>query len=300
MHDGAPLTIDLPPAVRAVLTRLAGAGLEAALVGGSVRDLVTGATPTDWDVATAAPPEKVAALFPGSSWENRFGTVTVRGDPDVEVTTYRHEGPYLDRRRPEHVRWGTSLADDLARRDFTVNAIAWRPADLEAGEGTLVDPYDGIGDLRSGVLRAVGDPAERFGEDALRMVRAVRFATRLGLALDPTTEAAIVAHAGEVASLSGERVRDELLRMLRAAPPAAPPSAALALMERLGLMAVLLPELTALRGVPQAKALPGDALDHSLRTADALPAGSARAATGGAAPRPRQGHDPGGRPLHRS
>ena len=157
MRDGAPLTIDSPPAVRAVLTRLADAGLEAALVGGSVRDLVTGATPTDWDVATAAPPERVAALFPGSSWENRFGTVTVRGDPDVEVTTYRHEGPYLDRRRPEHVRWGTSLADDLARRDFTVNAIAWRPADLEAGEGTLVDPYDGIGDLRSGVLRAVGD-----------------------------------------------------------------------------------------------------------------------------------------------
>ncbi|HKO32786.1 MAG TPA: CCA tRNA nucleotidyltransferase [Candidatus Limnocylindria bacterium] len=254
-----------------MLTRLAGAGLEAALVGGSVRDLVTGATPTDWDVATAAPPEKVAALFPGSSWANRFGTVTVRGNPDVEVTTYRHEGPYLDRRRPGHVRWGTSLADDLARRDFTVNAIAWRPADLEAGEGTLVDPYDGIGDLRSGVLRAVGDPTERLGEDALRMVRAVRFATRLGLELDPTTEAAIVAQADEVASLSGERVRDELLRMLSAAPPASPPSAALELMERLGLMAVLLPELTALRGVPQAKALPGDALDHSLRTADALP-----------------------------
>ncbi|HET9539001.1 MAG TPA: CCA tRNA nucleotidyltransferase [Candidatus Limnocylindria bacterium] len=272
MHDGAPLTIDLPPSVRAVLARLAADGMEAALVGGSVRDLVTGATPTDWDVATAAPPERVAALFPGSSWENRFGTVTVRGDPDVEVTTYRHEGPYLDRRRPEHVRWGTSLADDLARRDFTVNAIAWRPADLDAGAGTLVDPYDGIGDLRRGVLRAVGDPAERFDEDALRMVRAVRFATRLGLALDPATDAAIVAHAGEVASLSGERVRDELLRMLRASSPAAPPSAALALMERLGLLTVLLPELAALRGVPQAKALRGDALDHSLRTADALPA----------------------------
>ena len=272
MHDGAPLTIDLPPSVRAVLARLAVDGLEAALVGGSVRDLVTGATPTDWDVATAAPPERVAALFPGSSWENRFGTVTVRGDPDVQVTTYRHEGPYLDRRRPEHVRWGTSLADDLARRDFTVNAIAWRPADLDAGAGTLVDPYDGIGDLRRGVLRAVGDPAERFDEDALRMVRAVRFATRLGLALDAATEAAIVAHAGDVASLSGERVRDELLRMLRASPPAAPPSAALALMERLGLLTVLLPELAVLRGVPQTKALRGDALDHSLRTADALPA----------------------------
>jgi poly(A) polymerase/tRNA nucleotidyltransferase (CCA-adding enzyme) len=272
MHDGAPLTIDLPRPVRAVLARLAEAGLEAALVGGSVRDLVTGATPTDWDAATAAPPDQVAALFPESSWENRFGTVTVRGDPDVQVTTYRHEGPYLDRRRPEHVRWGRSLADDLARRDFTVNAIAWRPSDIERGEGALVDPFDGIGDLRRGVLRAVGDPAERFAEDALRMVRAVRFATRLGLELDAATAAAITAHAADAASLSGERVRDELLRMLEAAPPAAPPSAALGLMERLGLLAVLLPELAALRGVPQAKALPGDALDHSLRTMDTLPA----------------------------
>lgn len=272
MQDGAPLTIALPPGVGAVLARLAEAGAEAALVGGSVRDLVSGATPTDWDVATAAPPERVAGLFPGSSWENRFGTVTVRGDPDVEITTYRHEGPYLDRRRPEHVRWGTSLAHDLARRDFTVNAIAWRPTALSMGEGTLVDPFDGIGDLRRGVLRAVGDPAERFAEDALRMVRAVRFATRLGLELDAATGAAIMDRAAETASLSGERIRDELLRMLGAAPPASPPSAALSLMERVGLLAVLLPELVALRGIPQAKALRGDALDHSLRTADALPA----------------------------
>ena len=272
MHDGAPLIIELPPAVRTVLARLADAGVEAALVGGSVRDAVSGAEPTDWDVATAAPPEQVAALFPGSTWENRFGTVTVRGEPDVEITTYRHEGPYLDRRRPEHVRWGMSLADDLARRDFTVNAIAWRPEDVSAGTGTLVDPFDGIGDLRHGVLRLVGDPAERFAEDALRMVRAVRFATRLGLELDASTARAIGAQAGAVASLSGERVRDELRRMLEARDPGPPPSTALALMEGLGLLAVLLPELQALRGIPQAKALPGDALDHSLRTVDALPA----------------------------
>ncbi|HEX6473936.1 MAG TPA: CCA tRNA nucleotidyltransferase [Candidatus Limnocylindria bacterium] len=269
MHDGALLTIDLPPVVRTVLSRLAHADVEAALVGGSVRDLVSGATPTDWDVASAAPPEQVAALFPGSTWENKFGTVTVRGEPDVEVTTFRHEGPYLDRRRPEHVRWGTSLADDLARRDFTVNAIAWRPTDVGSGTGTLVDPFDGIGDLRRGLLRAVGDPAERFAEDALRMVRAVRFATRLGLEMDSATAAAIGERAAATASLSGERVRDELRRMLEGATL---PSAALALMERLGLLAVLLPELAALRGVPQAKALPGDALDHSLRTVDALPA----------------------------
>jgi tRNA nucleotidyltransferase (CCA-adding enzyme) len=270
MRDGEPLRIELPGAVRSVLGRLAEAGLEAALVGGSVRDLVSGAPPVDWDVATAGPPERVAALFPGSTWENRFGTVTVRGEPDVQVTTYRHEGPYHDRRRPAHVRWGRTLREDLARRDFTVNAMGWLPTDLATGAGVLVDPFDGAVDLRRGVLRAVGQPAERLDEDALRMVRAARFAGRLRLQLDPATEAAIVARAATASTLSGERVRDELLRILGSAPPAEPPSASLRLMERLGLLAVLLPELAALRGVPQSKAIAGDALDHSLLTADAL------------------------------
>jgi tRNA nucleotidyltransferase (CCA-adding enzyme) len=273
MHDGENLSITLPDGVRFVLARLAETGMEAALVGGSVRDLVTGITPLDWDVATAAPPDRVAALFPGSAWENRFGTVTVRAEGmEVEVTTYRHEGRYLDRRRPQHVRWGSSLRDDLARRDFTVNALAWQPTDLVAGSGVLIDPHDGIGDLQRRVLRAVGDPAERFSEDALRMVRAVRFSTRLGLELEPRTAAAIREHAASASALSGERLRDELLRMLGATPPARPPSEALMLMQRLGLLEVLMPELEALRGVPQAKALAGDALEHSVRTADALPA----------------------------
>ncbi len=271
MPDGQPMHIELPNSVRSVLAQLAEAGLEAALVGGSVRDLVSGSRPLDWDVATAGPPEQVAALFPGSSWENRFGTVTVLGEPEVQITTYRHEGPYHDRRRPAHVRWGQSLLDDLARRDFTVNAMAWWPTNLAAGEGLLVDPFDGEDDLEEGILRAVGDPAERIDEDALRMVRAVRFAGRLGLQLDAATEAAIRERAGTAASLSGERVRDELLGILAATPPADPPSKSLRLMERLGLLGVLLPELVALRGIPQAKAISGDALDHSLLTADALP-----------------------------
>jgi poly(A) polymerase/tRNA nucleotidyltransferase (CCA-adding enzyme) len=269
MRDGSPLTINLPAEVRSVLAALAAAGHEAALVGGSVRDLVSGMEPMDWDVATSAPPEKVAALFPGSTWENRFGTVTVGG---VQVTTYRSEGPYQDRRRPSSVRWGRSLREDLARRDFTVNAIAWQATRLDAGEGQLHDPHDGIGDLGRRVLRAVGDPRQRLQEDALRMVRAARFAARLGLGIEPATADAIRSLAATSASLSGERVRDELLRMLEADDPQRPPSGAMLLMEELGLLAVLLPELAALRGVPQAKALPGDALDHSLRTADALPA----------------------------
>ena len=135
MRDGQAMHIELPGSVRTVLERLGDAGLEAALVGGSVRDLVSGARPLDWDVATVGPPEQVAALFPGSSWENRFGTVTVLGEPEVQVTTYRHEGPYHDRRRPARVRWGRSLGDDLARRDFTVNAMAWLPTDVAGGEG---------------------------------------------------------------------------------------------------------------------------------------------------------------------
>ena len=251
----------------AVLRRLTGAGFEAALVGGCVRDLLAGGRPVDWDIATSAPPEATAALFPGSVWENRFGTVTVG---EIEITTYRSESGHADHRRPDAVVWGRSLADDLSRRDFTINAIAWVQVDLPRRRGRLVDPFSGREDLRARVLRAVGDPRRRFGEDALRLLRAVRFATRFGMIVDPTTEAAIRELAPTAAGLSGERVRDELMRIL--ASPAAPPSRALLLMEHLGLLSVLLPELAALRGIPQGKALPGDALDHSLRTADALPA----------------------------
>jgi tRNA nucleotidyltransferase (CCA-adding enzyme) len=272
MRDGDPLRIDLPPAVAAVLEALREGGDEAVLVGGCVRDVVLGHRPADWDVATSAPPETVADRFPGATWENPFGTVTVRdpgGGPGIEVTTYRVEAGYRDQRRPDQVRWGRSLADDLARRDFTINAMAWRPESPADGTGRLVDPFGGAADLEDGLLRAVGDPDARFNEDALRLLRAVRLATRFDLRLDPTTEAAIRANAPAAAGLSGERVRDELMRILAGA---APPSRAFNLMERLGLLAVLLPELAALRGVPQAKPLAGDALDHSLRAADALPA----------------------------
>jgi len=255
--------------VASVLRTLHRAGHEAALVGGSVRDLLSGEQPIDWDVATSAVPEQTTALFAGSVWENRFGTVTVPGPPRVEVTTYRSESGYADRRRPAHVRWGRSLRDDLSRRDFTINAIAWVPVDLARRRGLLIDPYDGRRDLRERVLRAVGTPARRFDEDALRMLRAVRFATRFGMRLEPQTEEAIRHLAPTAATLSGERVRDEILRILGSR--AAPPSRAFLLMEHLGLLRVLLPELAALRGVPQGKVLPGDALDHSLRAADALP-----------------------------
>jgi tRNA nucleotidyltransferase (CCA-adding enzyme) len=276
MADGSAVIFPaIPNSVASVLERLTAAGHEAALVGGSVRDLLLSGPLGDWDIATSAPPEVVAELFPGSAWENPFGTVTVRADPEpmaIEVTTYRIEGDYRDRRRPETVRWGDSLVDDLGRRDFTINALAWVPVDLATRSGRLVDPYDGAVDLEARLLRAVGDPDARFAEDALRLVRAARFAARFGMRLDPATEAAIRRNAALAATLSGERVREELFRILGTADAAEPPSAAFLLMERLGMLEVVLPELAALRGVPQDKALAGDALDHSLRTADELPA----------------------------
>lgn len=272
VHDPELTYIDLPAQAVRVLHELVDAGHEAVLVGGIVRDRLAGlAMPEsdNWDAATSARPEEVAALFADATWENRFGTVTIRGRPTVEVTSYRTEGGYRDRRRPDEVRFGASLAEDLARRDFTINALAWIPTDLAAGRGRILDPFDGAGDLRAGLLRTVGEPRERFAEDALRLVRAARFAGRLGLAIEPETEAAIRELAPTVATVSAERLRGELLRMLDDPVP----STALRHLERWKLLGLILPELAALRGVPQAKLVPGDALDHVLASVDAAPPG---------------------------
>jgi tRNA nucleotidyltransferase (CCA-adding enzyme) len=261
---------DLPERVREVIRTLGDAGHEVAIVGGAVRDRLLGlAHRGEWDAATAARPEEVASLFPGATWENRFGTVTIGAEPFVEVTSYRAEGTYRDRRRPEEVRFGVSLAEDLERRDFTINAMAWLPIDLDAGRGTLVDPVGGQADLDARILRAVGEPRERFAEDALRLIRAARFAGRLELTIDPATEQAIREAAPTVEAVSAERVRDELMRILALDPA---PSGAIGILERLGLLVVILPELAALRGVPQSKAVAGDAFDHSLAAVDAAAA----------------------------
>lgn len=272
LRDGTAFTVEgLPEPARRVLDTLLVGGHEAVLVGGCVRDLLRGNDPEDWDVATSAIPEEVSRLVPGSHWENRFGTVTLPGDPAVEITTYRTESGYADRRRPDEVVFHGSLRDDLARRDYTINAIAWMPDRAGSATGRLVDPFDGLGDLHRGVIRAVGDPRDRLREDALRILRGIRFALRFGFTLDDATEAALADEAPSVAGLSAERVRDELRRLL--ADPAIDPVAALERWESLGLLRSLLPELADLRGIPQHKPLAGDALDHSLRTAAALPPG---------------------------
>jgi tRNA nucleotidyltransferase (CCA-adding enzyme) len=269
--DADRLTLVLPAVVRSTLRRLLDAGHEAVLVGGSVRDPLLGIDrpPSEWDAATSATPDTVASLLPGAIWENRFGTVTVVGEPRVEITSYRTEGGYRDHRRPDEVRFGASLEEDLARRDFTINAVAWVPIDLDAGEGRLVDPFGGRADLHARVLRAVGDPRERFAEDALRLVRAARLAAQLHLVVEPRTATAVRELAGTAATVSAERVWAELERMLALEMP----SRAFVALEDLGLLEVLLPELAALRGVPQAKRHPGDALDHTLAAVDAAPPG---------------------------
>jgi tRNA nucleotidyltransferase (CCA-adding enzyme) len=265
----------LPDDVRAVLSRLWAAGRAAYLVGGAVRDLLLGRKPIDWDVATDALPDAVSALFPRSAVEARFGTVRVpTGDRVVEITTFRRDQRYGDHRRPDSVTFTDRLEDDLARRDFTVNALAWgRPGGPEgsAGRPRLVDPFGGRDDLDAGLVRSVGDPAKRFDEDALRLLRAVRLAAQLGFRLEEATRAALQAHAPDMRHVSAERIAEELRRIL--ATPR--PSDGLALLAETGLLEELLPELAAQQGVPQDKPIGGDLWRHTLATVDAAGAGGA-------------------------
>ena len=260
-------SIDVPASVQAVLDRLWTHGHAAYVVGGSVRDALLGRAAKDWDLTTDARPDRLLAVFPGAVYENQFGTVAVReGDAVHEVTTFRTDHEYADFRRPHRVEFGDDVRLDLARRDFTVNAIAWgRQAEETAS--ALVDPFDGIADLEGRVLRTVSDPGARFGEDALRMVRAVRLAAVLDFTIEPATLAAIRDNAALAAHVSGERVSAELEKLL-AAPR---PSVGLRLMAETGLLEVLLPELAAQRGVPQNKIEGEDLFDHTLGSVDAAP-----------------------------
>ncbi len=264
----AQLDLRVPGDVEKVVDRLIDAGYDAYVVGGSVRDALRGVDPHDWDVTTSARPDQIQKVFTRSLYNNRFGTVAVRsGDHDVEVTTYRVEAEYRDHRRPDTVAFSASLEEDLARRDFTMNAMAFRPA-RGGAPAELIDPFGGRRDLDARLLRAVGDPDERFREDALRMLRAVRFATLLDLRVDPSTADAIRRNAELTAALSGERIQQELVKMLGAARP----SAALRMLSDLGILAVICPELEECKHTPQDKAGAEDVFEHSLATADATPA----------------------------
>jgi putative nucleotidyltransferase with HDIG domain len=256
----------IPPAVHDLLATLWAAGHAGYVVGGSLRDVVLDREPADWDLATDARPERLVEIFPGSIYENRFGTVAVRRDGDIfEITTFRTDHDYADFRRPHRVEFGDSIELDLARRDFTVNAMAWG---ARSGESpALIDPYDGRSDAEARLLRAVGDAATRFEEDALRMIRAVRLATTLEFQVEPATLSGIRTRADLVAHLSGERIAAELDKLL-AAPL---PSVGLRLLADSGLLAPISAELAAQRGIAQNKVAGEDLWDHTLRSVDAVP-----------------------------
>jgi tRNA nucleotidyltransferase (CCA-adding enzyme) len=234
-------------------------------VGGGLRDTLIGRPTDDWDLATSALPEQTAALFEDAAYENRFGTVGVRRDDrDYQITTFRTDHDYADFRRPHRVEFGSSVEADLARRDFTMNALAWGAPDASTLP-SLIDPHGGRGDISARVIRAVGEPDRRFEEDALRMMRAVRFAATLGFEIEAATLAAIERHAPLVAHLSGERIAVEVSRIL-AAPR---PSEGLRLLQTTGILQHVSAELAAQRGIDQNK-IPGEDLwDHTVRTVDA-------------------------------
>ena len=244
--------IRLDAGAAALLARLHGAGYAAYAVGGCVRDSLLGRTPQDWDLCTSARPEQVLALFgEGQCIPTglQHGTVTIKyGGQLYETTTFRTEGAYTDGRHPDEVHFVPDVRQDLARRDFTINAMAYNDA-----EG-LIDPFGGQQDLQQGILRAVGDPATRFEEDALRILRLYRFAARFGFAIDPPTGQAARALCAHLDCVSVERIEEELSKLLAAPAPAA------YLDEKI--LKVIIPELSA------------PALQAAKPVVDACPAGT--------------------------
>ncbi len=259
--------VDLTGAPRDVLDlceRLRSAGKRAWIVGGCVRDLLAGRSASDWDVATDARPKELLRIFPRAIPTGiEHGTVTVlAGGRSYEVTTLRGDGSYSDGRRPDWVEFVDDITADLARRDFTVNAIAVDPV-----EGRLIDPFHGRQDLQDGVLRAVGDPKERFTEDGLRVLRAARFVATLELTLDPATEGAIGQTLDTYRKVAAERVRDEWVKTMKARLP----SRALEVMRRTGILGITCPELLEGVGMEQNKWHAFDVWRHGLECMDACP-----------------------------
>ena len=247
-------------------TALESAGFEAYLVGGCVRDLLLGHEPKDWDITTNAKPEEIQKIFLDSVYENNFGTVGIKTNSDnpklkiVEVTTFRQEGKYTDKRHPDEIKFAETIEEDLSRRDFTVNALAMNLGHQE--RSAVIDPYGGQNDLKNKIIRAVGNPEERFQEDALRLMRAVRFMAQLGFGIEEQTEAAVKKHAGLLEFVSKERVRDELSKLLSAEKAAD----GIRKMQGLGLLKLVLPELEEGVGMGQNKHHIYTVFEHNLKS----------------------------------
>lgn len=247
----------LPEFVLEILKKIQKTGVEIYIVGGSVRDIILGREIIDWDFTTNAPPEKILEIFPQGFYDNKFGTVGIShpsSPQPYEITTFRKEIGYTDRRHPDKVIWGKSLKEDLSRRDFTINAMGM------TAEGKLIDLFDGQKDLKEKLIRAVGDPNKRFSEDALRMMRAIRIATELSFTIEPKTFAAIKDNATLINQIAKERVRDELFKILKSDFPAD----GFTLLLSSGLLEQIMPELLKGYGIKQAKHHIYDVWTHSL------------------------------------
>lgn len=264
------IEVQIPKEVMMVIAVLQAASFEAYLVGGCVRDLLMGATPKDYDVTTTATPEEIIALFPKTFYENSYGTVgvvtcgedigTICSDETVkivEVTPYRLESIYSDNRHPDSVKWSKNLLDDLSRRDFTVNSMAYNPVTHE-----IIDPYNGQKDIENKLIKAVEEADTRFCEDALRLARAIRFMSQLDFDIESVTRKSIHKNASLLKNISRERVRDEFVKLLMTDFP----MRGISMMKDTGILEYVVPELLRGVGVMQNQAHTYDVWEHNLRT----------------------------------
>jgi poly(A) polymerase/tRNA nucleotidyltransferase (CCA-adding enzyme) len=255
---------NIPKEIIFIAQTIENAGFEVFLVGGCVRDLFLNRKPKDWDFTTNALPEDIIKLFPHTFYENDFGTVGVVNDETeeeslkkIEITPYRLEGKYSDNRRPDEVVFAKKLEDDLKRRDFTINSIA-----LNVLSGEVVDPHNGQKDLIEGIIQTVGLSSDRFGEDALRILRAVRFHSQLGFILSGEVEKAIVENGHLLLNISKERIRDEFVKIIMSDRP----MDGILLLKKLNILQFVVPDLLEADGVEQNKAHSFDVLTHLLKS----------------------------------
>ena len=251
----------IPKEVKNIIEGLNFAGFEAYTVGGCVRDFLLGIEPKDWDIATNAKPEEIQKVFPNSFYENNFLTVTARTGnkkenlKEIEITTYRLEAEYSDKRHPDKVKYAEKIDDDLARRDFTINAFAM---DIKK---EIIDLFEGKKDLKNKIIRTVGNPEERFLEDALRMLRAIRFATTLGFTIEENTAKAIKKNCIWLEAISQERIRDEFVKIIMSDRA----MEGIEMLRELGLLKYIIPELLDNYGIPQNKHHIYDCYWHALK-----------------------------------
>jgi tRNA nucleotidyltransferase (CCA-adding enzyme) len=236
------MNYQIPDFVKEILNKLEKAGFKVYIVGGSVRDLIMEREVHDWDFTTDATPNQVLKVFPDGHYDNKFGTVGIPFNKEImEVTTMRKEGDYKDYRHPDQIGWTDKIEEDLARRDFTINAIAI------SEKGEIVDPYNGQEDIKNKFLKSVGDPNKRFKEDALRLMRAIRISTQLGFEIEKETFLEIQKNAGLIKEVADERIRDELFKILASVNP----YIGIVKLKEAGILQIILPEVEKCFGIKQ-------------------------------------------------